>query len=99
MTDEESKDNASTKFLTESKNIYTRNSLDTTNSLRSLFCFFCDDEVEKGKGHKVMSMSLDRKIRLFASEMSDSKLLAKLSEGDMVSRDAIYHQGCLTKLL
>ena len=30
--------------------------------------------------------------------MSDTKLIAKLSEGDMISRDAIYHKECLTGL-
>ena len=29
--------------------------------------------------------------------MLDTKILAKLSEGDMISRDACYHKRCLTE--
>ena len=30
-------------------------------------------------------------------EMRDTKLIAKLSEGDMISRDACYHHKCMTR--
>ena len=61
-----------------------------------LLCFFCD--IEEGKRHRVSTIALDKRIRNCANEMSDTKLIAKLSEGDMVSRDAIYHKECLTGL-
>ena len=42
-------------------------------------------------------MNRDRNIRECAIRMGDTKLLAKLSEGDMVAREACYHLRCMKK--
>ena len=42
-------------------------------------------------------MNRDRSMRERAIKIGDTKLLAKLSEGDMVAREACYHLRCMTK--
>ena len=51
--------------------------------------FFCDDTT--GNLTKVETMSLDSRVRQIAEELRDTKLLSKLSGGDMVAIDAQYH--------
>ena len=43
-------------------------------------------------------MSVDNRVRIAATELRDSKLLAKLAEGDMRAIDAVYHKHCMTTL-
>ncbi len=86
----------------------TRRTLCTETQLKSDICFFCDEKgrlpSEEGKQqekgldilHRVSTFNKDRTIRRCATEMGDKKLIAKLSEGDMISRDACYHQRCIT---
>ncbi|XP_065669903.1 uncharacterized protein LOC124808522 [Hydra vulgaris] len=45
-----------------------------------------------------MTLELDKKVRRYAEILSDSKLLAKLSEGDLVATEAHYHKACLSQL-
>lgn len=40
-------------------------------------------------------MEFDRRIRAAATELCDGKLLAKLSQGDMVAIEAHYHKAVL----
>ena len=42
---------------------------------------------------------LDSNVRKTVIQLGDSKLLAKLSEGDMIAIDARYHKQCLTSFL
>ena len=55
--------------------------------------FFCDDTT--GNLTKVETMSVDSHVRQIAEELRDTKLLAKLSGGDMIAIDAQYHLRCL----
>jgi len=57
-------------------------------------CFFCDETT--GDFHKAETISLDTRVRQIATELRDTKLLAKLSVGDMIAIDAVYHFKCLT---
>ena len=57
-------------------------------------CFFCDKT--HGDLHKATTMSLDARVRQIATDMRDTKLLLKLSAGDMVALDAMYHKDCLS---
>jgi hypothetical protein len=41
---------------------------------------------------------LDQRIRKAANPLSDAKLLAKFSEGDLAAIEARYHKACLTAL-
>ena len=53
--------------------------------------FFCDDTTE--------TMFLYSRVRQIAKELRDTKLLAKLSGGDMVAIDAQYHFNSVVGLL
>ena len=57
-------------------------------------CFFCDETT--GDFHKAETISLDNRVRHIATELRDTKLFAKLSVGDMIAIDAVYHFKCLT---
>ena len=45
------------------------------------------------------TLKLDSTVRKTVIQLGDSKLLAKLSEGDMIAIDARYHKQCLTLFL
>lgn len=59
-------------------------------------CFFCDET--GGTLHRASTIDIDRKVRLYATELQDTKLLAKLAMGDMHAIDADYHTKCLVGL-
>ena len=46
----------------------------------------------------VSNLSSDKKVKTIAIELADHKLFAKLSEGDMVATEAVYHLKCLNEL-
>ena len=60
------------------------------------YCFFCDN------GNEILlscqSKNLDNHVREWAEYLWASKLLAKLSDGDMTATEAKYHKKCLTEL-
>jgi len=66
-------------------------SIDTELSV----CFFCDALVEQDY-HKVATKKLHTNVLKMAMELNDTLLLAKLSSGDMIAMDAVYHKHCLT---
>ena len=70
----------------------TRSSFSATNFVDK--CFFCDSG--DGSLSKCLTKSLSKHINLWARLLKDSKLLAKLSEGDMPATEAKYHKKCLT---
>ena len=61
-------------------------------------CFFCDKALGD-KFHTAATSKLDHNVRQMATDLRDSRLLAKLSPGDMTATDAVYHKQCLTELL
>ena len=60
------------------------------------YCFFCNN------GNEILlsclSKNLDNHVREWAEYLRVSKLLAKLSEGDMTATEAKYRKKCLTEL-
>ena len=60
-------------------------------------CFFCDDTTDNFT--KVETMSLDSHVTQIAEKLRDTKLLAKLSGGDMVAIGAQYHLRCFGSIL
>ncbi|XP_065654167.1 uncharacterized protein LOC136080837 [Hydra vulgaris] len=52
-------------------------------------CFLCEKVDDKNLS-LVMTLELDKKVRSCAELLSDAKLLAKLSEGDLVATEAHY---------
>ena len=61
-------------------------------------CFFCNLGVSIGTLHSCQTLQIDKRVRKIAEEMCDKKLLAQLSEGDMVATEAKYHRICLITL-
>ena len=41
---------------------------------------------------------MNKPVQKWATYLCDAKLLAKLSEGDIVDTESLYHKECLTKL-
>ena len=62
-------------------------------------CFLCDNKKTYNKPlHKAATLQLDAKVRRCASIIGDKKLIAKLSSGELIALDAVYHLPCLTEL-
>lgn len=59
-------------------------------------CYFCEETT--GELHKVSTFKVDANVRECAALLNDSKLLGKLSTGDMMALDAMYHRRCLSML-
>ena len=51
-------------------------------------CIFCDNPARTIGLHKASTFEVDFKVRTCATELCDTKLLAKLAVGDMVAIDA-----------
>ena len=61
-------------------------------------CFLCESEIKGGYVREAMTMKLTQRLDEYAGILGDGKLLAKLSAGDAVAQDFIYHSQCLAKL-
>lgn len=63
-------------------------------------CLICDKIVEHCDVYRRVAAThnLDEKVRKCAIDLGNSKLIAKLSEGDVIAIDAVYHANCLTAL-
>jgi len=61
-------------------------------------CFFCDREAGTAGLHDVTTMGMDQTVRMYATELKETRLLAKLAPGDMVALEAKYHKTCLCDL-
>ena len=61
-------------------------------------CFFCDQTDNLRNLHTASTFEVDQKVRKCAVALKDSKLLAKLSAGDMIAIEAKYHAKCLIDL-
>ena len=62
-------------------------------------CFFCDAGIcDEEVVHRAVTKNLDSNVRFMATELRDTKLLARLSVGDMTASDAVYHKNCITAL-
>ena len=68
----------------------------SAESSSSTSCFFCDDA--SGTLHQASKFNMDAKVRQCALQLEDSVLLAKLSAGDLISQEAVYHSKCLVAL-
>ena len=60
-------------------------------------CLLCDKSGGKTLW-KAATFGLDAKVRRCAAITGDKALIRKLSSGDMIAIDAVYHLSCLVKL-
>ena len=62
-------------------------------------CFICNEIGEKRFGrHRAETLGITRKVYEAAKTLCDTESLAKLSAGDMIAIDAVYHLRCLNRL-
>ena len=59
-------------------------------------CFLCEEQ--GGEVREAMTMKLNKRVNECAKMISDGKLLAKLSAGDVVAQELKYHPTCLVAL-
>ena len=72
-----------------------RNSTETVCTMANK-CFFCDENSSDMR--KASTFKLQENVQRCALVLQDSVLLAKLSAGDMMAQDAMYHPKCLVAL-
>ena len=72
--------------------------LNTKLEIFSESCFFCDEENPQLKLHECMSLSISNRVKAMTNDLGDVRLLAKLSEGDMIATEAKYHSKCFLNL-
>ena len=70
-----------------------------TSIIQKLFIFCeCGKSAEERSWHQCQTLVLHKKVKTITIELADHKLFAKLSEGDMVATEAVYHLKCLNEL-
>ncbi|MEL7308718.1 MAG: hypothetical protein AAGK05_13165 [Pseudomonadota bacterium] len=60
-------------------------------SMKTELCIFCD---EGGSLHEFSTLQSDHHVKKMAQELNDSKLLKKISCGDLIALEAKYHTRC-----
>ena len=58
-------------------------------------CFFCGTDDNRVNLHQCLTLDVHHRVKRFAKNLGDTKLLAKISEGDMVAIETKYHLKCL----
>ena len=80
------------------KKKYTRQNLFRKDEAADI-CFFCDKPATDSKPlHKASTLDLDTRVRQCAVNVQDQRLIAKLSERDLIANGAEYHTQCLVSL-
>ena len=78
---------------------HTRSSTPLPTTSEEKLCFFCDQRAaQKDPLHKASSFGMNSRVRRCALALQDHALIAKLSAGDMIAIDAMYHLSCLASL-
>ena len=88
-------DHKHTRSLLGSKEVPSSS---TTNVSPEKRCFFCEQDLTQAVKYKrvAATFALDKRVRQYATDLGDSRLLTKLAGGDMVATEAEYHANCLT---
>ena len=61
-------------------------------------CFFCGHPGDSAELHEASTLELDRGVRKSAAIIEDTRLLGKLSNGDMIALECKNHAKCLAAL-
>lgn len=67
-------------------------------SSSQICCFLCEKPDEISNFRQVRNKNLNQNIEEAAKYLKRSDLLSKVSAGDLIAKDAIYHLRCLNKL-
>ena len=71
----------------------SRSNVDLQNFIPN--CFFCGEGDCEEKLHRRETFAVNQKVRKIAHELGNAKIMTKLSEGDMIATEAMYHAKCL----
>ena len=82
--------------LSDVNTIGTRKRLSMTSISSEKECFFCGQS--NGVLHRASPFKVDKKVRQCTIILEDNVLLSKLSMGDMIAQDSVYHSKCLLTL-
>ena len=74
----------------------TRRNCGSASNVDKNRCLFCNEY--SGDLHEVTTFRLDSRVRQCALQLQDTVLLAKLSAGDLISQESVYHGKCLVAL-
>lgn len=81
---------------------FTRSSINKTctevDSEKKGECFICNQTDTTMNLRQAMTLQLHNKLKKCAENLLDDNLLAKLSVGDVISQEYMYHAICLTKV-
>ena len=58
-------------------------------------CFFSGEPDCEEKLHRCETIAVNQKVRKIAHRLGDTRVMAKLSEGNMNTTEAMYHAKCL----
>ena len=67
-----------------------------SQTFKQVECFLC--EKEGGELREAMTMKLNKRVNECAKTISDRRLIAKLSAGDVIAQELKYHPACLVDL-
>ena len=65
---------------------------------QKLQCFFCEEDDTPENLHCASTLEITRNVHDCARLLSDNKLIAELSSGDLVAVEAKYNRNCLANL-
>lgn len=91
------KRNSSENNTKETPSKVTRLNTGAAASTIQEVCFFCNNSGQE-KLHKVCTFNIQNQITKCAIDLEDNLLLAKLSAGDLIAQEAVYHKKCYTDL-
>ena len=81
----------------KSRHLSGESSTSLYKPLATPVCLFCDEVGNKQNLRKASTLGMGKRVRECAQMIGDKLLLCKLSSGDMVAIDAVYHRVCLTQ--
>lgn len=86
---------SSTRAPTDSSKCQEPRKRQSSSQIR---CFLCDRPDEIINLHQVLTKNVHQKVKEAAEYLKKSDLLSKLSAGDLIATDSMYHHFCLNKL-
>jgi hypothetical protein len=67
-------------------------------SFLSMECIFCEKKTSE-KLRSMETLEMDGRLKLMSRDLKDDKLMARLSEGDVIALEAKYHLTCYMYIL
>ncbi|CAG2208417.1 unnamed protein product [Mytilus edulis] len=75
----------------------SRHSFSVQSTSNPSVCFFCNENGQEAL-HESSTFGQDTRVKEYAVKLNDTLLLAKLSAGDLIAREAKYHSKCFVSL-